>query len=311
MSAMPGAPMAELHIHLEGSIWPDTLRAIDPTLTPEGIPSCAGAGSFSAFIEAYKWTVERLRAPEHYALATRDLLRRLGEQGVSYAEITLSAGVILWKGQDLDRVFDAIAEESAQSPFPVFWIPDAIRHFGPEPARTVAEFAIRRRDDGIIAFGLGGDEQRGPAEWFADIFRMCRDGGLHLVCHAGETCGPESIRAALAIGAERIGHGISAVGDPGLMAELRDRDVPLEICITSNVCTGAVATLEEHPVRRLFDAGVPVTLNSDDPALFETTLTREYELAEKQFGFTREELSRIASNGFRYAFRRLPSGPST
>src|SRR5581483_10300737 len=256
----------------------------------------------------YKWTLERLRTPEHYALATRDLLSRLAEQWVSYAEITLSAGAILWKGQDLHAVFDAIAAESARSPFPVFWIPDAIRHFGPEPARTVAEFAIARRADGVVAFGLGGDEARGPAEWFADIFRMCREGGLHLVCHAGETCGPESIRAALAIGAERIGHGISAVNDPELIAELRERDIPLEICITSNLWTGAVPSLREHPVRRLFDAGVPIVLNSDDPALFDTTLTREYEIAAEEFGFTAAELEQIAANGFRYGFgvRRDP-----
>lgn len=298
MSAPP--PLAELHLHLEGSIEPETLRAIDPSL-PANAP--AAAGSFGAFIEAYKWTVQRLCKPEHYALATRDLLRRLSDQGVSYAEITLSAGVVLWQGQDLDRTFDAIAAESARATYPVYWIVDAIRHFGVDAARPVAEFAVRRRTDGVIAFGLGGDEARGPAEWFGELFRMCRDAGLHLVCHAGETAGPESIRAALAIGAERIGHGTSAIQDPDLLAELRERDIPLEVCITSNVCTGAVPSLEAHPVRRLFDAGVPITLNSDDPALFRTTLTREYEIAAEAFGFSEVELRGIAANGFRYAFR--------
>ena len=295
---------SELHVHLEGSIYPETLRAIDPSLAAADLPAGpSAAGSFASFIDAYKWTVERLRTPEHYALATRDLLRRLAGQDVSYAEITLSAGVVLWKGQDLDRTFDAIAAETARAPFPVRWIVDAIRHFGAEAARPVAEFAIRRKSDGIVAFGIGGDEVRGPAEWFRDLFAMCRAGGLHLVCHAGEIAGPESIRAAIAIGAERIGHGISAVQDPELMAELRQRDIPLEICITSNVCTGAVASLDEHPVRRLFDAGVPITLNSDDPALFDTTLAREYEIAAEHFGFTAQELGAIAENGFRYAFR--------
>ena len=126
--------------------------------------------------------------------------------------------------------------------------------------------------------------------------------GLHLTAHAGESMGPESVWAALALGAERIGHGIAAVRDPALMRHLRDHDIPLEICITSNLVTGVVERLEDHPVRRLFDAGVPITLNTDDPAMFGCTLTGEYRLAAGQFGFSEAELRGIAENGFRYAF---------
>ena len=287
----------------KGSIWPETLRAIDPSLTREEIAANLRRGSFAAFIESYIWLVRRLQTPEHYALATRDLLRRLSAEGVSYAEITLSAGVILWKGQDLAAIYDSIRRECRQSPLPAFWILDAVRQFGPEKAMDVARFAVERRHDGVVAFGIGGDEARGPAEWFGDVYRYCREGGLRLTCHAGETAGPESIRAALAIGAERIGHGISAAGDAALMSELRARDIPLEICITSNVCTGAVPSLEQHPVRRLFDDGVPIVLDSDDPALFETSIAREYEIAAEKFGFTDEELAGIARNSFRYAFK--------
>jgi len=164
----------------------------------------------------------------------------------------------------------------------------------------VAKFAVSRRDEGTVAYGIGGDEVRGPAHWFRDVFAYARDGGLHLVCHAGETAGPESVLGALAIGAERIGHGIAAAKDAALMEQLRKDNVPLEICISSNVCTGAVASLEEHPVRALYDAGVQITINTDDPAFFHTTLTREYELAEKLFGLAPDEM---AANSFRYAFR--------
>lgn len=306
-----GLEKASLHVHLEGAIWPETLLEIDPSLTLDEIRANMPEGTFARFIESYLWLTRRLTEPEHYALATRHLLRRLAAEGVRYAEITLSAGVILWKGQDLGRIYDAIWAESQRGPFPVFWIPDAVRQFGAEAAMEVARFAVERRDSGVVAFGIGGDEVRGPAEWFTDVYRFCRDNGLHLTCHAGETLGPESVRAALAIGAERIGHGISAIADPALLAELRERGVPLEICPTSNVCTGAVASLEVHPLRRLFDAGVPIVLDSDDPALFGTTITREYEIAAAKFGFTEEELAHLATNSFRYAFRNLDRNPGS
>lgn len=285
-------PKAELHVHLEGSIGPATLRKINPNLSGEEIARGLACNSFASFLEAYKWVVGELRTPEHYAMAARDLIAALAAEGVRYAEITLSAGVVLWKKQDLAETYDAVAEEARRAPFPVFWILDAIRHFGAEHALEVARFAASRRDRGVIAFGIGGDEMRGPAEWFGGVFALAKECGLHLVAHAGETGGPESVRAALAIGAERIGHGIAAVRDEALLAELRDRRIPLEICITSNLCTGVVGRLEDHPVGKIARAGVPIVLNTDDPAMFGTTLCREYELAESIFGLDRRELAR-------------------
>jgi adenosine deaminase/aminodeoxyfutalosine deaminase len=290
---------AELHVHLEGSIEPETLMALDPSLSREEIDAHYTCRSFEEFIQGYIWVNRKIERPEHYALATRHLLERLVEQDVTYAEITLSAGMILWKGQDLPAIYDAIWRESQLSSVKTFWIPDATRNLGPEAAMPVAKFAVDRRNDGVIAFGLGGDEARGPAEWFREVFAFARDGGLHLVCHAGETAGPESIWAALDIGAERIGHGIAAARDPALLKKLRDSNVPLEVSISSNVCTGVVASLADHPVRQLYDAGVPIVLNTDDPAFFHTTLTREYEIAERCFGLSPEPL---AAAGFRYAF---------
>lgn len=290
---------AELHVHLEGSIEPETLIVIHPSLSREEIASRYSGRTFDEFIQGYIWVNRQIETPEHYALATRHLLDRLAAQDVTYAEITLSAGMILWKGQDLGAIYDAIWRESQRSPVRTFWILDAVRNLGPEPAVPVAKFAVERRGDGVIAFGLGGDEARGPAELFRDVFAYARDGGLHLVCHAGETTGPESIWGALAIGAERIGHGITASRDPALLAKLRESNLPLEICISSNVCTGVVPSLAEHPARRLYDAGVPIVLNTDDPAFFHTTLTREYEIAERIF---RLEPAALAAASFRYAF---------
>jgi aminodeoxyfutalosine deaminase len=290
---------AELHVHLEGSIEPETLLAIDPGLSRGEIEANLTCGNFAEFLRGYIWITSKLTAPEHYALATRHLLERLAEQNVTYAEITLSAGVVLWKQQDLAAVYEAIWTESQRSRVRTFWILDAVRHFGVEHGMQVAKFAVTRREQGTIAYGIGGDEARGPAEWFRDVFAYARDGGLHLVCHAGETVGPESIWAALEIGAERIGHGITAVRDPALLARLRESNVPLEVSISSNVCTGVVRSLEAHPVRQLYDAGVPIVLNTDDPAFFRTSLAREYELAESVFGLPVEEL---AAASFRYAF---------
>ena len=272
---------------------------IDPSVSREEVEANLYGRTFDEFLRGYIWINKRLQTPEHYAIATRHLLERLAGQDVTYAEITLSAGVVLWKEQNLAAVYDAIWKESQRSPVKTFWIVDAVRHFGAEAGMRVAEFAVSRREQGTIAFGIGGDEARGPAEWFRDVFAFARDGGLRLVCHAGETTGPESIWAALDIGAERIGHGIAAARDPALMAKLREMNVPLEVCISSNVCTGVVASVEEHPVRKLYDAGVPIVLNTDDPSFFRTSLTREYELARDVFGLPVEEL---AANSFRYAF---------
>ena len=299
LDGMKAIPKAELHLHLEGSIEAETLIEIDPSVTKEEFAAQTRGGSFDQFLQGYIWVNKRLQRPELYALATRHLLERLAEENVRYAEITLSAGVVLWKQQSLAEVYAAIRTESLRSPISTCWILDAVRHFGAAAAVPVAEFAIQRRNDGVVAFGIGGDELRGPAEWFREIFQRARDGGLRLVCHAGETAGPESVWAALEIGAERIGHGTMAVKDPALLECLRRRNVPLEVCISSNVCTGVVPSAEEHPVRQAYDAGEPITLNTDDPAFFRTSLAHEYQLGESLFGLPPEEM---AANSFRYAF---------
>jgi adenosine deaminase/aminodeoxyfutalosine deaminase len=294
--------LAELHLHLEGAVEPETLREIDPSLTLEEIERETRFDSFLAFLQAYKWVTMRLRTPADYAIAARRLFERLAAEGVVYAEVTLSLGVILWKQQDVAAIWNAVARESARAPIRVKWIADAVRHFGVDAAAEVFDLAAERIDDGLIAIGIGGDEARGPARWFTDLYKKARDRGLRLTAHAGESTGALSIREAIDIGAERIGHGIRAIEDPQLMEELKRRNLPLEICITSNVCTGCVNNLQDHPVRRLFDAGVPITLHTDDPALFRARLRDEYEIASREFGFSAQQVETIRSNAFRYAF---------
>jgi len=221
---------------------------------------------------------------------------------VRYAEIIIATGVVLWKEQEFGPVFDAICEAAEGSALEVRWIFDAVRQFGVEQAMRVAEWAAERVDRGVVAFGIGGSEERGPALLFKEVFAFAKRAGLHLTAHAGEGTSPQSIWDGIEIGAERIGHGISAIEDPRLIDCLRERDIPLEICMTSNLVTRVVKRIEDHPVRRLYDSGVPIVLNTDDPAMFGCTLSGEYQLAARQFGFTETELRAIARNAFRYAF---------
>lgn len=297
-------PKAELHLHLEGSVEPETLHELDPETPMEEFRTLYAYPDFDSFLRAFGAVGKRLRTPEDYALVTRRLLEQLAEQNVRYAEIILAAGVVLWKGQEFAPIFEAVRDAAVGSPVEVRWILDAVRQFGVEAAMQVAELAAERTGQGVVAYGIGGSEERGPAEWFTEVFAFAKSAGLRLTAHAGESMGPGSIWGALQLGAERIGHGIAAVGDPKLMAHLREHSVPLEICITSNLVTGVVKRLEEHPVRRLYDAGVPIVLNTDDPAMFRCSLVGEYRLAAQAFGFSQSELCGLAENGFRYAFLR-------
>ena len=293
---------AELHLHLEGSIRPVTLRELAPSLTPAEIDLRYRYSDFAGFLKSYEWAVRHLAEPRHFALITRRLLEELSVQGVVYVELNVSAGVMLWRNQDIEANFAAVEAVVAEQDIPVRYIFDAVRQFGVEHVERVAEWAVKLKPRGVVAFGVGGDEARGPVESFRDAFAYAKRAGLHLAPHAGETAGPREIWQALELGAERIGHGIRAIDDPALVRHLAENRIPLEISISSNLRTGAVARLEDHPVRRLFDAGVPIVLNTDDPAMFHTTLLDEYALA-RRFGFTDAELAHLAAASLAHAFR--------
>lgn len=303
-------PKAELHLHLEGAVEPDTLRELAGR---HGMPAASMTGaelaeryqydSFLGFLMAFKWVTQHLQTPEDYALVTARLLERLRAQGVVYAEIYFSAGICLKKGLAVEPIFEAVAEAGRREGIRVQWIFDAVRQFGPEAAEVVTRLAARYRDRGAVGIGIGGDEEEGPPKLFRRVYEMARAEGLRLTAHAGETTGPETIWDSLReLGAERIGHGCSAVQDPSLMEYLRERQIPIEVSVTSNYATGAVAAGAEHPVRRMVDAGLLVVINSDDPAMFHTSLSQEYVRLVERHGFTRDEARRLARNGFQAAF---------
>jgi adenosine deaminase/aminodeoxyfutalosine deaminase len=328
-------PKAELHLHLEGTVDAPTLIELSrrhptplPTQNNRYLPDPAsgevldeakvariyGYSDFTGFLLAFKAVTERLRTADDYELITYNMCRNLARENVLHAEVFVSVGVVLWRGSDFEPLFAGMerGRQRAQKDFglSLLWIFDAVRHFGAEEGRAVVELALKFRQqqirdaDGssIVGFGIGGDERRTGAGEFAEVYRYAADHGLRLTAHAGESVPADSIWGAINIGAERIGHGLHAIHDDELVEYLAERQVPLEVCITSNVRTGCCLQLTDHPVRRLFDAGVMITLNSDDPAMFQTTISREYQIAQENFDFTDEQLLEVARNSFEASF---------
>lgn len=291
----------ELHVHLEGSLEPELLCRLDPSLSLEEARGLYQFETFAGFIEAFKGAVKRLQTPEHYEMAATGLFESLAAQGVRYAEVIFSAGVVVWKQQSLDEVWAALCAATSRAPLQVRWNVDVVRQFGGEPAEAVAAWAARHAGEGIVSFGIGGDETSRPSAEFMRAVAMAREAGLRFVPHAGETSTAENVWEMVRMEADRIGHGIRAVTDASLLAVLRERGIALEVCPTSNVRTGAVASLAAHPLRQLFDAGVAVTLNSDDPAIFGCSLAGEF-AAAREMGFTETELEVMAENARRVAF---------
>jgi len=303
-------PKAELHLHLEGAVEPATLfelrqRHGDHT-TPAETESLYRYDDFQSFLMAFKEVSAHLRGPDDFELITYHLMQRLKEETVLHAEVYVAVGVCLYRKQDFAAIFEGLERGRTRGVrdfgVSLLWIFDATRHFGVEQAQEVFELAVRYQDRNVIGVGIGGDEQKAPPELFRGVYGYAADNGLRLTAHAGETASPESIWGALNLRAERIGHGFTAVQDPDLVEELAYRQIPVEICLTSNLRTGVCKAIAEHPAKGFFDQGVMITLNTDDPALFSTTLSREYQLAQEAFGFTDEHLRELARNSFEASF---------
>jgi adenosine deaminase len=316
-ASVASLPKAELHLHLEGSIQPATVCALTAQhnilLTEDEVRRRYTYRDFDGFIDAFKWVTSFLREPRDYGLIARDLSEYLLTQGVVYAEVTLSIGVMLLRKQQPEANFEAILR--ATEPFEkrglrLNWVFDAARQFGAEAAMGVVREAKRCPSKTIVAFGIGGDEMSVATEEFRPVYEQAANNGLHLLMHAGEVGGPEKIREAIELlNVERIGHGIAAAQDPALMDLLVDRRIPLEICPQSNIRTGALAKqlrlsearITDHPLPQLWRHGIPIVLSTDDPAMFHTTMLAEYENVA-QMGLGETELAQLVNMSFEQAF---------
>lgn len=314
-----GLPKAELHVHHVGSASPrivSELAARHPGTVPsdpDELRRFYEFRDFAHFIEVYLAVVALIRTPEDIHYLTYEVAREMAQgQQLRYAELTCTPYTSVRPHEDgvgmpIEGYTEALedARRAAERDFGLVlrWIYDVPGESGIPAADATLDFALHHRPEGLVAFGLGGPEIGVPRPQFERHFAAARDAGLHSVPHAGETTGPETVWDALRVlGAERIGHGTSAAQDPALLAHLAATGVPLEVCPSSNLATRAVATLDEHPLRAFVDAGVTVTVNSDDPPMFGTDLNREYDVAAGLLGLDEAGVAELARTAVRVSF---------
>lgn len=311
-------PKVELHVHLEGTVNPTTLfqlatrHGIDLGLQrPSDVRSLFQYRDFPHFIETFILVSDCLRSPEDFGLLVEEYGRSLSNQGTIYAEIHFSPepharrrGVNFF---DMLAVMNAARRKlQEETGIELRWIADGVRDAASGPVsvdRTVDWMIAAGPESGIVALGLGGDECGHPTRHFASAFKRARDAGFAVVAHAGETTGPAKIWDAInVLGARRIGHGISAVRDTNLMTALVERQIPLELCPASNRCTGLINSIDALPIDQLQQAGVPFSINSDDPAMFGTSLTRELGAIMEAFGFGRDQMIALTRSAIDQSF---------
>ena len=302
-TAVASLPKIHLHCHLEGCLRAQTFVDLtrqhgfstryqpgrDNVPGPTDPDAVYQFADFQEFLLIFAAVSRALASPDDYARLAREFVADAVAQNVVYGELFISPSVWSFFHRELDitaTIRSIVAELRAARARGVEFalIVDVTRNFGASAAMETARMAASLAGEGVIGIGLGGDEVRFPAEQFADVFAFARAQGLHAVAHAGETAGAQSVRSALEIGAERIGHGIRSVEDPAVVELLRDRDIALEICPTSNTLTGVVTGDREHPLHQLDASGVRVTIDADDPAIFNTSISHEYALVARQAG---------------------------
>ncbi|AXE23221.1 adenosine deaminase [Streptomyces globosus] len=309
-----GLPKAELHVHHVGSASPRIVAELAarhpdsrvPT-DPEALADYFTFTDFAHFIEVYLSVVDLVRTPDDVRTLTFEVARDMARQNIRYAELTITPYSSTRRGIEekafMEAIEDARRAAEAELGIVLRWCFDIPGEAGLEAAAETARLAVDLRPEGLVSFGLGGPEIGVPRTQFKPYFDAARAAGLHSVPHAGETTGPQTIWDALRdLGAERIGHGTSAVRDPALLAHLAEHRIALEVCPTSNIATRAVEDLDRHPVREMVQAGVLVTVNSDDPPMFGTDLNNEYAVAARLLGLDERGLAALAKNAVEASF---------
>ncbi len=318
-------PKAEIHIHLEGSIQPETVLKLAerhdcldtlPGTDVDTIRDWFTFTDFPHFIEVFLAILKLLRTAEDFALITYENGAAMAAQNILYRELTITPNMHTHHANKGITIEDVLAglEEGRRRAYKEFgvemrWVFDCSRTlsfpdrqrgtYDPRPAKRTLDFALKGMDQGVIGLGLGGYEVGAPPEPFAEVFMAAKSAGLLSVPHAGETVGPESVWGALnALKADRIGHGVRAIEDPKLLQVLKERQIPLEVNLTSNERLHVYENVCTHPFPHLDRMGLVLTVNSDDPTLFNTTLTQEYEILANQFSYKQADIARIARNAF-------------
>lgn len=306
-------PKVELHLHLEGAA-PSKFIAglaqeknIDISKTFDAKGDYAYDG-FDEFLSTYEAACEPLKTPQDFYRLTMAVLEETAKHGVVYAETFVSpdfcggGDVGAWR-EYLDAMTRASVDAERDFGITLRGIVTAIRHFGPEQAKTAARCAAETKGNFVVGFGMAGAEMVGRPKDYAYSFDMAREAGLPLTCHAGEWGGPDMVADTIRdLGVSRIGHGINVVQDPKLLAEIAEKGIVLEVCPGSNVVLGAVPDWQSHPIVKLRDAGVPITVSTDDPPFFHTTMTYEYDMLAKTFGWGAEDFAVLNQTGLKAAY---------
>jgi adenosine deaminase len=298
-------------VHLEGTAPPELIGRIakrNGLRVPDGLLSDDERFTFIDFLDfldAYDRAASVIRTGEDYRDVTYEYLRSCAEQGAIYVELTASpdhaALVGLSNEEHLEGIVHGIDDARAHG-IEGSILMSGVRNFGVEKALRVARYAAERPHPYVVGFSMAGDEENYPAHLFAEAYAIAAGAGLGCTVHAGEWAGPESVRAALELPITRISHGVRAIEDPALVAELADRGIVLECCPTSNVVLGVYPTYAEHPLPQLAAAGVRVTLGSDDPPYFGASIGGEYEIARAHLGFDEDDLKAITATAIEAAF---------
>ncbi|WP_078901609.1 adenosine deaminase [Actinacidiphila yeochonensis] len=309
-----GLPKAELHVHHVGSASPRIVAELAARHPASAVPADPAAlaeyftfRDFAHFIKVYLSVVDLIRDPEDIRLLTFEVARDMARQNIRYAELTITPYSSTRRGIAAEAFMEAIedARKAAEAELGVVlrWCFDIPGEAGLESAEETVRLALTRQPEGLVSFGLGGPEIGVPRSQFKPYFDRARAAGLRSVPHAGEATGPQTVWDALNdLGAERIGHGTSSTQDPRLLEHLAEHRIALEVCPTSNIATRVVRDIEEHPIRAMVEAGVLVTVNSDDPPMFGTDLNTEYGVAARLLGLDRSGVAELAKNAVRASF---------